>query len=650
MNNNENLNLAKNKFFINYIEKMINCLKMSFPELPDEKLKEIVVNTIKEKVKNKNIIIENNYTNKSYKYTLHDLLNLSYNKNFIFTPYGTIFKTHKKAHNLNYDFLEYLKVSRSEKKNLKFEAMKTGDIHKENFFDMFQLAFKLLMNSYYGITKETSSQFYNEIIPASITYTGYALITTSIMAFEQFLANNIKITSLSNLINYFNNIINIKEYELNLKDYIDKDKLINKKEFLNYLKTIVSFNLSDYKEELINIINNLSIENINKIYFINNIYTFIKSSSKTFNLIKDTLENKNTDNYEEIWNILKNFVSYPFQTENRYNRIHTLERKFILGCDTDSNFCGLESWYDFIKENNINGDEFDIAHLAIYFLYNFINNEIMKKFTSDCNVPIEQQPLINMKSEFLFSRMMFTRNKKQYAGLLIEQEGNEFKEPKIELKGLSIKKSNVRPETRKFFISLIKDDILNNDNINLSYILNKYHNFENIIKDSLINGETVFLKSDKSNDIESYKLPYTIQSVRGTIIWNELYPNNTINTPTKVNILKLKVKTLEDLEKLMDIKKYNREYNIIKDIIFTSKPKKENDGSIVETNNLLKYGFEIIALPKSLEKIPEWLLPLVDYECIIKDTITVGNIILESLGFSLMKFNGSEYYSNFIKF
>jgi hypothetical protein len=650
--------LKENQFFINYINKMIESLKLMHPKMDESEIRKIVEEEIKKRIdnnENKIITIKNNYKDNEFEISLYELLDLSYNKNYIFTPYGTIFWNHENAHNLNSDFLYYLKDSRKEKKNLKFKAMNDGDTIKENFYDMFQLAFKLLMNSYYGITNEPSSQFFNEIIPASITYTGYALITTSIMNFEQFMANNIKITSFSNLINYINNIINYKKYNLKITKYIDKNKLKSKNDLLKFIvNKLINFDFNIYANELLNLVNGLSIEDINKIYYVNNIYNFIDDSTITLDIIKDILENNKTDRYEELWNILNNFITYPFQVENRYNRIHKLERRFILGCDTDSNFCGLNEWYKYIESKNIKSDEFNISDVAIYFLSKFINSEILTKYTDDCGIPDDKKDLINMKSEFLFSRMMFTRNKKQYAGLLIEQEGNILKEPKIDMKGLSIKKSNVCVSTKKFFTNLINEEILSNDNINLSFVLKKFNDFENIIRDSLSKGETLYLTPGKSNEIESYKLPYQMQSVRGTIIWNELYQDNIIRTPTKVNLLKLKVSTLDDLEELMDIETYSREYNIIKEIIFTSRLKKvtnkDNQTELQETNNLLKYGFEIIALPKSISEIPKWLLPLIDVDAIVKDNVSVGNLLLESLGFKLMNFNNQQYYSNFINF
>jgi hypothetical protein len=71
-----------------------------------------------------------------------------------------------------------------------------------------------------------------------------------------------------------------------------------------------------------------------------------------------------------------------------------------------------------------------------------------------------------------------------------------------------------------------------------------------------------------------------------------------------------------------------------------------------EEKSIRTNGFNIIALPQNVETIPEWIIPLIDYEKIINDNVSKFNQILESLGIVLLYNTKSEvgHASNIIQF
>jgi hypothetical protein len=207
------------------------------------------------------------------------------------------------------------------------------------------------------------------------------------------------------------------------------------------------------------------------------------------------------------------------------------------------------------------------------------------------------------------------------------------------MKGMSIKKASVNNRTREVFTNLIDKNILRSKTINLAEILGLFIKFEAEIRNSLMNGETTFLTPAKVNDIGSYKLPQQMPVVRGSLVWNELYPENKIQIPDKINLLKIKGGSIQDLKPIYGTK----EFEFLQEYCFTP----PTDDSRLDLTN---YGFNILALPKSEEKIPEWVIPLIDINTIVDDNIRPGILILQSLGLKIMKYNNSEYYSNFINF
>jgi hypothetical protein len=284
----------------------------------------------------------------------------------------------------------------------------------------------------------------------------------------------------------------------------------------------------------------------------------------------------------------------------------------------------------------------------------------MDTLTNNSNVPANKQHIINFKNEFLYDRIMLTSNKKQYIGKLISQEGNMLPKPKVDMKGLSIKKVNVNIATRKYFTDIIEKEVLFSPKVDLVHILSRFKEFENMIRESLLRGETTFSTPARLNDIESYKTPYRIGPVRGAIIYNYLYPENTIRPPAKVNTFKILGSTLEDLRCIQG----TEYFEVIKKEIFSSstlikpkessseeKKKTKEQKAYEEKTELAKYGFNIIALPKDIKVVPDWLLPLIDVDTIVEDNLRNGNIILESLGVKIMTLlENKDYYTNVIDF
>lgn len=115
-------------------------------------------------------------------------------------------------------------------------------------------------------------------------------------------------------------------------------------------------------------------------------------------------------------------------------------------------------------------------------------------------------------------------------------------------------------------MKIIKTHILNSDNVELTEILKELKDFKNEIIESIRKGERTYLPNASAKEMLAYKNPESEQSVRGVLAWNILNPDNNIEVPTKVSLLKLNIFDEDDIE---DLKNTNIEYyNIIMDKIF----------------------------------------------------------------------------------
>ena len=462
-----------------YRKQMIDDLKILQPGLTDEEILEVLNEQI-----NNNEIVNNteedlalyNYYDADYQNTsIIDLLNFIETEKPIITPFGGLFNQHKDSMNLNAKFIDYLKKERKVYKKLQFESLNNGDKVMEKFYERFQKTFKLLNNSYYGTTGLPASFFYDPLITASVTYSGHMVITTSIIAFERILANNIKYESFSQLLDF---IADRASNDFNYFKILNKDILdISDSDLIEYLKTIVSFELTeDNIETLKTILCKFNINQKFAIYYTNNLYKFM-ADTVIKDYLKDIFKNpiinpkeiddKTKETFDTIYDIIDKAIVYKKLCFNKDYIVDNLNRKAILGCDTDSNFIYIDPFYDFVKENfnicdykdNPNLHE-TIANVIVIILSKFIQDQL-NLLTASCNIEEEKRPIINMKSEFLFDRMMFTRNKKQYCSIVSLQECNIINPPKFDIKGLSIRKATVNNRTKEVLSEILENDILN---------------------------------------------------------------------------------------------------------------------------------------------------------------------------------------------
>lgn len=98
--------------------------------------------------------------------------------NLIVSNYGILFdKTNK---GIFPEILEWIFEQRKQYKNMMIEANKNNDDVNKNLYFNKQLAFKILLNSFYGFVSFAGSRFYDTDLGSSVTMTGRKLIRYAI--------------------------------------------------------------------------------------------------------------------------------------------------------------------------------------------------------------------------------------------------------------------------------------------------------------------------------------------------------------------------------------------------------------------------------------------------------------------------------------
>ena len=364
------MDLAQKQYAIvnKYKDVIKRMTKISFPELTDYELDLALNDAINKQHKEYDITVDNNYTKKQIDMSVYDLLQWINDKEPICTSYGVMFKKHGTVPNPLTKMIKMFMDNRGINKKEMFKYPKGS----ENFekYNLAQLLDKIDCNSIYGAMGMPTCLFYNINVSASITAVGRSLISSATMFFEMFLSNGVKFCSLDEIILFINNVITEKDRRI-FKDSDVLDENISKEDC--FAKIVLS--IGDFKKGAIkwipneedleiiwDIIAKLNQEDINRLYYKNNLYEFMNSSSMIKSLIyiltklDDPFLDPNTPPQEiqveldTLYTILKEFVYYDYQIIDRIDRnIHMIKNVCVIS-DTDSAIVSLDAWYRFVLD------------------------------------------------------------------------------------------------------------------------------------------------------------------------------------------------------------------------------------------------------------------------------------------------------------
>lgn len=221
-----------------------------------------------------------------------------------------------------------------------------------------------------------SSLLYNINVATSITSQGRAAVSSMTLCFESFLANNVKFGSLNEVLEFIDHIVNEK-HERKFDDSVILDNSYTKVEDV-FAKMVLSCGYrwipNDKELDILwRVLNNLSTEDLNRVYYKNNLYEFI-SNKKVEDLVlniarklKRPLLNSLDipEEIEEDINLLAElvmeYVYYHYLYIDRIDRCDQMIKSVTMVSDTDSTIISLDAWYRYFVEK-LNGEELRIAN------------------------------------------------------------------------------------------------------------------------------------------------------------------------------------------------------------------------------------------------------------------------------------------------
>lgn len=617
-------------------------------EVSNDMLKEILLDEY-----SKRLLIDgrlyNNVDNSNKSMNQETFINTFLNKPYILSGYGVFYENQNNSTNIGAAALKFLLETRGIYKQKQKDSVYGSDEYVFNKIN--QLTYKLLANSYYGILGEKNSTFYNSFVQNSITMTGQDLTTTTIIGLENFLADNVQFNDFDDVMNFISHVDSEKR-QRSILDYLN-NKVVTNDDLFKYFKEKTNNLPEDMEEVLKKLVSTFDEEKTNVLYYKNRVLDFIDDTwgkSMLSRLSMYTYEAKPEEAMieplKEFRDIVIEFCYTDILFEDRFKRVVKDYRKSTIASDTDSVFINLKNYID--KTNNdLQLDKTDkVQQQTVMNIYVDVVTEVLErmlsKLTNNMGILKEYEGLINMKSEFVYRRIMTTYNKKHYAGIITAELGELLPEPDDDIKGLQIRKSSVPKVLKKRFKKILIDDILLSESIDLKDIIDKFDLLSKEIEASLIKGESTFAIPKKGGAIDDYKIPSSIEPLRGAIVWNQLEPENSIVFGENVNIIKLKPIDKDDplLEALKQT--HPKKHKIIMKTVF-------NEGVAKPKLDFSRFGFTVISMPKSQGNIPDYLTPLIDLESMVNFNISNGYILLESLGVYCDEVANVKYKSNIIE-
>ena len=649
------INKSDLSFSKEWVSEMKIKLMRTYPSMSESDIEEKLYRIINTRMKDHPCLLDNNYLGTSRDTTLLAMTEFFAKQKPILAGYGVLFKPHDKSANASAGLLI---ESLDNRNKIKAERKKYPQGSDEFLVrDIGQGNEKVIANSYYGAAGADTSVFYNLYVAASTTGTGQALIATAETSFEALLEGNIKFFDLDECLLFIDRVVNT-DMDMNFavsNPYSDDmvKRVVDR--LLSQFRDDQSNN-DDYRTMLTTIVSNLSDYDQLRLYFKNNLYVFLRDVSEVKGLLtilcSETKSFRNPNKVPEeiedtittLWQYIFHNVCHIHPTRSRIVRDSQHTRFATVTQDTDSTMVTIAKYMELMLSQNLttqvaaeNEDELDFicCNIMAYILTRY-SQCFLERYCQDVNMPAEQHKRINMKNEFYNLTMILTPKKKRYVSYTRLQEGQLIDPPMVKISGLDFIKSTTSDDVKSFFTSIIHDDILNVDEINVSTIIRKIKNFREILRSSFLNGELTYLNLVSAKEPEAYKKPYSQQAIKATIVWNAVEKNRLINLPEKIFIVKMDYKTEKRFNDNID--RFGDVADIIRKEIFES-----------PIGEIAKGGITVVGIPQNIDRLPQWVIDTMDIDTMVDDIISKFNPILESLGdITLRTRSGTSHMSNII--
>lgn len=314
-------------------------------------------------------------------------------------------------------------------------------------------------------------------------------------------------------------------------------------------------------------------------------------------------------------------------------------RRAALTSDTDSTIFTVQDWVQWYFGSVCFNNEATGVAATMIFLASQTITHVLAVMSANFGIEKELLHEIAMKNEFKFDVFVPTQVAKHYFACISCQEGNIFKELKMEIKGVHLKNSNLPKSIMsraKDMMKEIMETIIDGKQISVLKYMTTIANIERELFASIERGSSEFFRFNQINTPESYKKSPEESPYSQYLMWNEVFgPKYGMVSPPPYTVMKISTELLttgdinqwlvrmEDRELSSRMQKWiqdNRKTRITTFLI---------PDSIIQSHGIPKEIMEVLGARK-----------------IVLDNIKVFYLILETLGIFIQNKTKlvSDYY------
>lgn len=181
-------------------------------------------------------------------------------------------------------------------------------------------------------------------------------------------------------------------------------------------------------------------------------------------------------------------------------------RRVGVVSDTDSTMMTAQWWSQWFCGQTHGEEATRVADAMIYITTQHLRH-LMASMSVNMGVAKERIFLYAMKNEFKFASFALTTKAKHYLSIITGQEGQLKTDPELEVKGVSLRTSNIPPVVMKEFKRTIRNlciQVADGDKINLLELMEKVAAVEHTVVNSLVDGSGEYLRTTNIKGRDAY--------------------------------------------------------------------------------------------------------------------------------------------------
>lgn len=334
------------------------------------------------------------------------------------------------------------------------------------------------------------------------------------------------------------------------------------------------------------------------------------------------------ENVDKVFKEYEGFLSLFIGTDIvpiGHAHVKNMIRRTVVLSDTDSTCASYQNWVEWYFGDVVFNAQATALTAGIMNISSQVIAHALAIYSANMNVEKPRLHDLAMKNEFYWDVMTPMNVRKHYFANTLIQEGNVYKNPDLLMKGVHLVSSNtpklVKDKLRQL-VDYIQTTVTSNNKLSVSYMVTEIADLEVRISESIMRGDSEFLRNMTIKDKDAYKLSEEESPYLHYLLWTNALSKHY---PTEVSPPFGVIKIPTTIETPSAFKKWLSEI--------------KNEGlKATLTEWFAKYDKTKLAtlyLPTAYTEvngIPEVFKDVVDVRRIVLDVCNSLYLLLESMG------------------